>query len=272
MRTGSDSNPTRATQSSRASCGERALERAVDRRLERAPRAFDGLVAVHLGGVRGGRALDGPATAVARAPARSCPTALSARSVHRAPSHAHRRSESGDRSRSAAAAAVARESRVRLAVTLRRSAGDSSRGAISPAGRSTASRVEHPDPRRTAARDVEEALLAVRGERDARGRLAVAAALACREAPAVDPRLREIAAFDREHLHALAAAVGRVDETVVRHLDAVDRAELRRPGIVRIEPSRACGSPRACGATRRAARCRTRPTCACRRRCPRRTR
>src|SRR5438552_5830839 len=85
-----------------------------------------------------------------------------------------------------------------------------------------------PDARGTPARDVEEPLLRIAGERHAGDRLSVAAAFSGGFAPAIDPRLRQVLAFGREDLHPLAAPVRSVDEPVVRDLDAVDRAELRR--------------------------------------------
>src|SRR5262245_45025803 len=78
--------------------------------------------------------------------------------------------------------------------------------------------VVDPDARRAAAGDVEETLFLILREGDARHRLTVAAPFAGGFAPAIDPRLIEVLAVDREHLHALATAIGRVDQAVVRHL------------------------------------------------------
>src|SRR5580704_18663891 len=81
--------------------------------------------------------------------------------------------------------------------------------------------VEHPDARGAAAGDVQEALPRIGREGHAGGGVAVIAAGSGDEAPAVDPYLRYVFALGREHLHALAAAVGDVHEPVVRDFDAV---------------------------------------------------
>ena len=75
--------------------------------------------------------------------------------------------------------------------------------------------------------DVQEPLLGVGRERRARGRRAVAAL--GRLAFAADEHLRHVRAIEREHLHALAAAIGDVHEAVLRHARGVNRLhELRR--------------------------------------------
>ena len=75
--------------------------------------------------------------------------------------------------------------------------------------------IEHPDPSRTPAGRVEEALCRIGGERDARGGLPVAASFADSFAPAIDPRLRDELAVNGEDLNALAAAIGGIHEAVV---------------------------------------------------------
>src|SRR5262245_1828363 len=75
--------------------------------------------------------------------------------------------------------------------------------------------VEHPDPRRTARGDVQEALLRIVRERGAGDGLAVAAMR--RLAIAIDEDLIHVLAFERENLHALAAAIGHIDQPVFRH-------------------------------------------------------
>src|SRR5215813_13686262 len=71
--------------------------------------------------------------------------------------------------------------------------------------------VEHPDPRRAARSDIQKPLLGVVGEGGAGDGLAVAA-VGCL-AIAIDEHLRHILAVEREHLHALAAAIRDVDQS-----------------------------------------------------------
>ena len=74
---------------------------------------------------------------------------------------------------------------------------------------------------------------------------------------AADEDLRHVFAVEREHLHALAAAVGDIDEPVIRHARGVHRLhELRRALVGR----RRAGA--GIGRHRRSGRCRTRPTSA----------
>src|SRR6202030_2859377 len=88
--------------------------------------------------------------------------------------------------------------------------------------------VEDPQPRRAAARHIEELLLRIVGEGGARDGLAVAAVR--RLAIAVDEALHHELAVEREHLHALAAAIGHIDEPVVRYPRGVNRLhELQQP-------------------------------------------
>src|SRR5436309_1703066 len=54
-------------------------------------------------------------------------------------------------------------------------------------------------------------------------------------APPVDNCLRQEFAVNREPLHALAAAVGDIHAPVIRHLDTVHDAELRRPGVLGVQ-------------------------------------
>src|SRR5262245_9178401 len=95
--------------------------------------------------------------------------------------------------------------------------------------------IEYPDAARASARGVQEALLGIAGERDARRGLPVAAAFADGLAPAIDPGLADELAVDGENLNTLPAPIGGIDQAVVRHLHAVQRAELLRAGIVRLE-------------------------------------
>src|SRR4051812_3263844 len=82
--------------------------------------------------------------------------------------------------------------------------------------------VEHPDPRRAARGHIEIALLGIMRKGRARDRLAVAAMW--RFAIAVDEHLVDVFALEREHLHALAAAVGHINEPIIRHPCCMDGA------------------------------------------------